>query len=31
MNKLLTTKEVADLTRLAPETLRYWRWKGIGP
>jgi predicted DNA-binding transcriptional regulator AlpA len=28
---LLTTKEVAEITRLAPETLRYWRWKGMGP
>jgi len=31
MDKLLTTREVAEITRLAPETLRYWRWKGIGP
>jgi DNA-binding transcriptional MerR regulator len=31
MDRLLTTKEVAEITRLAPETLRYWRWKGIGP
>jgi DNA-binding transcriptional MerR regulator len=31
MDKLLTTNEVAEMTRLAAETLRYWRWKGIGP
>lgn len=31
MERLLTTREVAEITRLAPETLRYWRWKGFGP
>lgn len=31
MDRLLTTQEVAEITRLAPETLRYWRWKGLGP
>jgi DNA-binding transcriptional MerR regulator len=31
MDRLLTTREVAEIIRLAPETLRYWRWKGIGP
>jgi predicted DNA-binding transcriptional regulator AlpA len=31
MDRLLTTNEVAELMRLAPETLRYWRWKGMGP
>jgi len=28
---LLTTNEVADRLRVAPETLRFWRWKGVGP
>lgn len=28
MDRLLTTGEVATHLRVAPETLRYWRWKG---
>ena len=31
MEALLTTAEVATLLRVAPETLRYWRWKRMGP
>jgi DNA-binding transcriptional MerR regulator len=31
MEALLTTAEVAALLRVAPETLRYWRWKRMGP
>lgn len=27
----LTEKEVAGLLRLAPGTIRNWRWNGIGP
>jgi predicted DNA-binding transcriptional regulator AlpA len=28
---LITTAEAAALLRVAPETLRYWRWRGEGP
>lgn len=28
---LLTTGETAAKLRLAPETLRVWRWQGVGP
>jgi len=31
MPKYLTTQEVAELLRTAPETIRYWRHKGKGP
>lgn len=33
MDRLLTTAEVAEMTRLSPETLRYYRWRdrGEGP
>ncbi len=31
MPKYMTTKEVADLLRTSPETVRYWAWKGKGP
>ena len=31
MDRLLTTGEVASRLRVAPETLRFWRWKGLGP
>jgi hypothetical protein len=27
----LTTREVADLLRTSPETLRHWAWRGEGP
>ena len=27
----LTTKEVAELLRTSPETVRYWAWQGTGP
>ena len=30
MDLLLTINEVAARLRVAPETLRLWRWKGIG-
>jgi hypothetical protein len=29
MDLSLTTSEVADRLRVAPETLRFWRWKGV--
>jgi excisionase family DNA binding protein len=29
--EFLTTREVADLLRTSPETLRYWTWRGEGP
>jgi excisionase family DNA binding protein len=29
--EFLTTKEVAELLRTSPETLRYWAWRGEGP
>jgi hypothetical protein len=29
--KLLTTKEAAELLNLAPHTLESYRWQGIGP
>jgi excisionase family DNA binding protein len=28
---LMTTAEVAELTRVSPETLRYYRWRKEGP
>ncbi len=28
---LLKTSEVSALTRVPPETLRYWRWRNQGP
>lgn len=31
MDRLLTTGEVASRLRVAPETLRFWRWKEVGP
>ncbi|MFJ1763743.1 helix-turn-helix transcriptional regulator [Amycolatopsis sp. NPDC088138] len=31
MPEYLTTKEVADLCRTSPETVRYWRHIGTGP
>lgn len=31
MDRLFTTGEVATRLRVAPETLRFWRWKGLGP
>ena len=31
MDRLLTTHEVAQICRTAPETLRYWRHVGKGP
>jgi excisionase family DNA binding protein len=27
----LTTQEVAEKLRVAPETVRYWTWRGEGP
>ena len=27
----LTTSETADITRMKPQTLRVWRWRGDGP
>jgi len=27
----MTTQEVADLVRVAPETVRFWRYVGRGP
>jgi excisionase family DNA binding protein len=29
--EFLTTKEVAELLRTSPETVRYWAWQGRGP
>lgn len=31
MEQLLTTNEVAARLRVAPATLRFWRWKCVGP
>jgi excisionase family DNA binding protein len=31
MSEYLTTKEVADLLRTSPETVRFWRHVGKGP
>lgn len=31
MSKYLTTVEVAELCRTAPETVRFWRHVGKGP
>ena len=31
MEKLLSTKEVADAIGIAPETVRFWRHAGRGP
>lgn len=31
MDRLLTTGEVATRLRVAPGTLRFWRWKRLGP
>jgi len=31
MPELMTTQEVAELLRRSTETMRYWRWQGIGP
>jgi hypothetical protein len=31
MDPLLMTNEVAARLRVAPETRRFWRWKGVGP
>ena len=31
MAEYMTTEEVAELVRAAPETVRYWRWVGKGP
>jgi DNA-binding transcriptional MerR regulator len=31
MSEYLTTPEVAELCRTAPETVRYWRHVGYGP
>lgn len=28
---LLTTEETAAMLRRPTETLRFWRWKGLGP
>jgi excisionase family DNA binding protein len=29
--EFLTTREVAELLRTSPETIRYWAWQGTGP
>ncbi len=29
--KYLTTAEVAERLRTSPETVRYWRHRGVGP
>jgi DNA-binding transcriptional MerR regulator len=31
IEQLLTTKELAELYRTSPETVRYWRAVGYGP
>lgn len=31
MPEYMTTAEVAELLRTAPETVRFWRWQGTGP
>ena len=31
LQRYLTTKEVAELLRTSPETMRYWAWQGKGP
>lgn len=31
MDRLLTIEEVAEVTRVSTNTLRYWRHKGKGP
>jgi predicted DNA-binding transcriptional regulator AlpA len=28
---IYTENRTVSMTRLAAETLRYWRWKGVGP
>jgi excisionase family DNA binding protein len=30
MPEFMTTKEVAELLRTSPETVRYWAWRGEG-
>jgi DNA-binding transcriptional MerR regulator len=30
MDDLITTAELAQMLRVAPEALRYWRWRGQG-
>lgn len=31
MERLYTTAEVAEIVRMAPSTIRYWRMTGTGP
>lgn len=31
MGEYMTTPEVAEICRAAPETVRYWRYVGYGP
>ena len=31
MHEYLTQDEVAELLRTSPQTLRYWRYRGVGP
>ncbi|WP_040336784.1 helix-turn-helix domain-containing protein [Candidatus Blastococcus massiliensis] len=31
MSELLDTDQVAEMTGLAVNTLRSWRWQGVGP
>ena len=31
MEKLLKTKEVAEILGVAKQTVEYWRWRGGGP
>lgn len=31
MGRLLTVREVAELVRTTPATVRYWRSMGLGP
>jgi excisionase family DNA binding protein len=30
-SEYMITREVAELLRTSPETLRYWAWQGKGP
>ena len=31
MDENLTPDEVAEMLRISPATLRYWRYRGVGP
>jgi predicted site-specific integrase-resolvase len=31
METMLKASEVAEMLRVKPQTLRKWRWRGVGP